>query len=426
MDDVRKELEKLFDDPLLKMSDREKDLFTLPDMLKVKCERQASDYVAQKKRCDNFEQYEVGFKQVHEDLRNGNRMLKKYSGESNIQEGHYYVLSGILVYLDKLIGIKKTKRAGGHWDGRTRVIYENGTESDITYRTLGKNIQLDGYIVTENKDSDITAIEDSFQKVDKDDIADGYIYVLSSLSEEPQIRKQPDLYKIGFSTTPVEERIRNCEYEPTFLMDKVRIVAVWKTYNMKTHAFESIIHQFFQSVRFHVKVKDLAGNEVEPQEWFVVPLGIIERAVRLIIDGSITDYCYNPQLQMLEKIEKKNDNMSSEQIDTTGWAILSLRVKQIYFDEIASGNKRIEYRDLKQSQLNKYTWVDQATGKRYLRKFDALRLFVGNTSGGGNRMLVEVVDTNYNPVTRQVEYSLGTILQISSTNDSCCAVLHEM
>ena len=88
-------------------------------------------------------------------------------------------------------------------------------------------------------------------------------------------------------------------------MDKVRIVATWKTYNMKTHSFEILIHQFFKAVQFHVKVKDLACNEAEPWEWFVVPLGIISKAVESIIDGSIVNYRYNPAFQVIEEVDVK-------------------------------------------------------------------------------------------------------------------------
>ena len=109
---------------------------------------------------------------------------------------------------------------------------------------------------------------------------------------------------------------------------------------------------------------------------------------------------------------EKEKRTASDKVDTTGWSILTLRIKQIYFDLILKGEKTVEYRDMKQSQIGKYTWVEQDTGTRYLRKFDALRLFVRNTAGGGDRMLVEVIDTQYNPDSRQVEYLLGKVLEV--------------
>ena len=407
---INKELDELLNDPMFEVSNTEETLFELTEAMKrAKEERKAADYVAQRRPCENFEDYEEGFRQVHKDLREGRRMLKKFTAKA-MQEGHYYVASGVLVYLEKIINPERPQKGHIAVDGRTRTIYENGMESDIKLHTLSKNVYTDGYIVTDSTEEDASALEKAFEVTEKDK-ADGWIYVLSSLSENPEIAKVKDLYKIGFSTTPVEDRIRNCEYEPTYLMDKVKIVATWKTYNMNTHSFETLIHQFFKAVQFHVKVKDLAGNEAEPQEWFVVPLGIISKAVESIIDGSIVNYRYNPSLQVMEEVEKQNRIQQGE-FDTTGWNILTLNIKQMYFNQILKGEKTIEYRDLKPSTMNRFTWVDTSTGSRYLKKFDALRLCVGRTSQS-DRMLVEIVDTTFDSDAQRVEYHLGKVLQVN-------------
>ncbi len=407
---INKELDDLLNDPMFEVSNTEETLFELTEAMKrAKEERKSADYVAQRRPCDNFADYEEGFRQVHKDLREGRRMLKKFTARG-LQEGHYYVVSGVLVFLEKIINPKKTATSHISIDGRTRTIYENGTESDIMLQTLSKNAYADGYIVTDSTEEDATAIEKAFDVTEKD-VADGYIYVLSSLSENPEIAKVKDLYKIGFSTTPVEERIRNCEYEPTYLMDKVKIVATWKTFNMNTHSFETLIHQFFKAVQFHIKVKDLAGREAEPQEWFVVPLGIISKAIESIIDGSIVNYRYNPTLQVIEEVDKLNRIQEGE-FDTTGWRILTLNIKQIPFNQILKGEKTIEYRDLKPSTMKRYTWVETATGNRYLRKFDALRLCAGRTAES-DQMLVEIVNTTFDSDAQRVEYHLGKVLQVN-------------
>ena len=404
---INKELDDLLNDPMFEVSNTEETLFELTEAMKrAKEERKAADYVAQRRPCENFADYEEGFRQVHKDLREGRRMLKKFTARG-LQEGHYYVVSGVLVYLEKIINPKKTSTSHISIDGRTRTIYENGTESDIMLQTLSKNAYTDGYIVTDSTEEDASAIEKAFEVTEKDK-ADGWIYVLSSLSENPEIAKVKDLYKIGFSTTPVEERIRNCEYEPTYLMDKVKIVATWRVCNMNVHKLETLIHQFFKAVQFHVKVKDLAGNEVEPKEWFVAPLGIINKVIESIEDGSIVNYRYNASLQVMEKVEKQ-ERIQQGEFDTTGWKILTLNIKQVYFNQILKGEKTIEYRDLKPSTMNRYTWVEAETGNRYLRKFDALRLCVGRTAGS-DRMLVEVVNTTFDSDAQRVEYHLGKVL----------------
>ncbi|MDD4514830.1 GIY-YIG nuclease family protein [Massilibacteroides sp.] len=401
------ELDDILNDPLFNITDTEKKLFSLSEILILKANKQKTDYVAQKKECQDFYLYAPLFKQVHQELSRGKRSLVRYS-EKNLKEGGFYIVSGVLAFLEKIINVHVDK--SGHTDGRTRIVYENGTESDIKLRTLGKNIQHDGFVVTESKEYDNWSL-DSF-KVGDEDIHDGWIYILRSLSEEPEIANQKDLYKIGFSTTSVKERTKNSEYEPTYLMDKVEIVREWKTYNLKTQAFESIIHQFFAAARFNVKVYDLAGNEHKPKEWFVVPLPIIQTVIQRIIDGSIIKYHYNTQLQMLEEVDEQSEQLQSDKIDTAGWHILSLIIKEKYFKEILSGEKTIEYRELKQNKLSSYTWVEQESGIRYLKKYDAIRFYVGYHKDR-DLALVEITDTTYDEDNQMIKYHLGKVLEVS-------------
>lgn len=109
-------------------------------------------------------------------------------------------------------------------------------------------------------------------------------------------------------------------------------------------------------------------------------------------------------MQCLEKVVKKAEST----LDVSGFKVLTLIIKQIYFDEIMSGEKTVEYRELKQTTLNKYTYMDESDGKRYLRGYDMLRLYVGY---GKNResAIVEVVDTTYHE--GMVEYHLGKVLE---------------
>ena len=89
--------------------------------------------------------------------------------------------------------------------------------------------------------------------------------------------------------------------------------------------------------------------------------------------------------------------------------VLTLNIKKEYFDEIIKGRKKIEYRELKQTTLNRYTYLDESDGKRYLRRYDALRLFVGYHKDRDSA-LVQVTDTTYQEGI--VEYHLGLILEV--------------
>lgn len=399
--DIDKELEVIFDDPLLNLGEKEASLFDIPqDMRKVIAKKKA-DYVAQHKLCENFETYKPLFAKIHQELKSGKRSLVKINKTATLAAGRYYFVGGQMLLLEKIGTLKQSSNFLP--DARTRCIYENGTESDILLQTLRKNVVGDGYAVSEL----LEETESQFFKnsdIASDDKVTGYIYVLSSLSDNSAVKGQKNLYKIGFTTESVEERVANAEKEPTYLMAPVKIIATYKVVNMNSQKFEDIVHQLLKPVQFQVSVFDEKGTEHEPQEWFVVPLPVVDVIVKKIMDGTIVGYTYNPQMECLEKRIVK----AQSTFDTSGLKVLKLNIKKVYFDEIMSGGKKIEYRELKQATLNKYTYIDESDGKRYLRRYDALRLFVGY-SKDRESALVQVIDTIYNE--GFVEYHLGAILE---------------
>jgi hypothetical protein len=399
--DIDKELEALFDDPLLKMSKEEESLFDIPQDMRRVIAKKKADYVAQHKLCENFEYYKPLFAKVHQELKEGRRSLVKINKTATLTAGRYYFISGQMLLLEQIGELKKSSNSLP--DARTRCIYENGTESDILLQTLRKNVVGDGYAISElQEEMDAQFFNNS--DITTEDKVTGYIYVLSSLSGNPVVKKEKNLYKIGFTTNSVEQRIANAENDPTYLMAPVKIVATYKVVNMNSQMFEDLVHQLLMPVQFQVTVFDEQGKEHQPQEWFVVPLPVVDVIIKKIMDGTIVGFTYNPQLECLEKRVVKNKST----FDTTGMKVLTLNIKKVYFDEIMSGGKKIEYRELKQTTLNKYTYLDESDGKRYLRRYDALRLFVGYHKDRESA-LVQVTDTTYNDGI--VEYHLGLILE---------------
>lgn len=400
--DIDKELEAIFDDPLLKISDEEKRLFDIPQDMRRVIAKKKPDYVAQHKLCENFEDYKPLFAKIHRELKQGKRSLMKITKTATLAEGRFYYVAGQMLYLEKIGEL--SMGSNSMLNGRTRCIYENGTEADILLQTLRKNVVGDGYAVTElEEESNRQFFNNS--DVTSDDFVTGYVYVLSSLSDDPDIKEVKNLYKIGFTSNTVEERIANAEDEPTYLMAPVKVEATYKVVNMNSQKFEDLVHQILMAVQFQVTVYDENGNEHQPQEWFVVPLPIVDVIIQKIMDGSIVNYTYNPLKECLEKRIVK----AKSTFDTTGMKILTLNIKKEYFDEIMSGEKKVEYRTLKQTTLNKYTYLDEDDGKRYLRRYDALRLFVGYHKDRDSA-LVQVTDTVYNEGI--VEYHLGMILEV--------------
>ncbi|MBO5627248.1 MAG: GIY-YIG nuclease family protein [Prevotella sp.] len=399
--DIDKELEALFDDPLLKMSKEEESLFDIPQDMRRVIAKKKADYVAQHKLCENFEDYKPLFAKVHQELKEGRRSLVKINKTATLTAGRFYFVSGQMLLLEQIGEMKKSSNSLP--DARTRCIYENGTESDILLQTLRKNVVGDGYAISELQE-EMDALFFNNSDITTEDKVTGYIYILSSLSDNPVVKKEKNLYKIGFTTNSVEQRIANAENDPTYLMAPVKIVATYKVVNMNSQMFEDLVHQLLMSVQFQVTVFDEQGKEHQPQEWFVVPLPVVDVIIKKIMDGSVVGFNYNPQLECLEKRVVKNKST----FDTTGMKVLTLNIKKVYFDEIMNGEKKIEYRELKQTTLNKYTYLDESDGKRYLRRYDALRLFVGYHKDRES-VLVQVTDTTYN--NGIVEYHLGLILE---------------
>lgn len=122
----------------------------------------------------------------------------------------------------------------------------------------------------------------------------GCIYVVRSLSSIPEIARLHDnLFKIGFTTGRFEDRIRNAKDDPTFLLAPVNPVRTYDAIDMNTNKFENLMHRFFAEARLDIEIKDRFGKPFRPREWFLLPLPVIERAIRMLLDGSIIRYRYD-------------------------------------------------------------------------------------------------------------------------------------
>ena len=403
--DIDKELEDIFNDPLMDVSYQEAKLFDIPTDMKgvMKAKKENPDHVAQRKLCEDFAQFKPLFAQIHQDLKTGKRQLQRISKTTSLAEGRFYLVEGQMVLLQKIL--EKKKGANGLPDGRTRCIYENGTESDVLLQSLRKSVVANGFAITETEEE----THDKFfnpDDVKQEDQVTGFIYVLRSKSENPAIKNIKNLYKIGFSTNRVEERVANAEHEPTYLMAPVEIVCTYKIVNMHSQKFEDLVHQVLQEVNFRFKVADDKGELHEATEWYVVPLEIIDSIIQKIMNGTIVYFSYNKEQQCLEQhIEKKQSRLN-----LSGLKVLTLIIEKVYFEEIVNGVKTEEYRSLKQTTLNKYTYVDEADGKRYLRRYDALRLCVGYHSDRDS-VVVQVLDTTYHD--GLITFHLGKVLEVT-------------
>jgi len=261
-------------------------------------ERASAEFVARRKPCKDFKKYEPLFKEIQKDLANKKRKLIDFA-QRNLVEGSYYVHNGILFLLENInITQKEHYKPDGtrvREDGRTRCIFENGTESNMLKRSVEKILYANGKVVTENIDKVNEGFIENFSAITEEDEEAGYIYVLKSRSTDIRITSIQNLFKIGYSKTEVTERIKNAEKEPTYLMVPVDYIAGWKCYNMNPQKFEQLIHNFFGNSCLEIDVFDEKGKRYTPREWFIAPIEVIEQTIELIINGKVINYKYDAE-----------------------------------------------------------------------------------------------------------------------------------
>tara|TARA_Y100001960_G_C14677711_1_gene829416 strand:- start:224 stop:1408 length:1185 start_codon:yes stop_codon:yes gene_type:complete len=285
-------IEEIISDDPLGILESEKEDNAILDLKHIKkSERIRPDYIARRTICKEFEEYKGMFDCLHEDLKEGRRKLIEFDSKE-VEVDNFYVLNGVILYLEKLKAkVQTNKFKSGERkrvDGNTRCIFDNGTESSMLLRSLNKALQIDGFGISER----LPNLKKN-NTIQEGDQQNGFIYILKSKSKLPEISAISNLYKIGYSTGDVTQRIKNAPLEPTYLMADVEVVSILRCLNLSISKLESSIHHFFDTVRLDIKVTDRQGKEHHPREWFIVPLNIIEEAIHLIIDGSIDHYKYD-------------------------------------------------------------------------------------------------------------------------------------
>ncbi len=272
-------------------------------------ERAETDFVAQRKpmKEEDFKPYEEVFHKVHREIKEGKRKLLPFRNiEKNLHVGDFYIVDGVLLFLEAadLIEEKVKLRSGSRVrvDGRTTTIFENGTYSNMLFRSLGKQIQKNGKMITNTYESTESELFVNANLVKEEDIQTGWIYVLKSRSEHSEISAIKNLYKIGFSTVPINERIKNAKKEATYLYADVIKVASYKCFNRNADKLEQLLHRFFAEACLNIDIEIIKGKRITPREWFVAPFEAIEKAIELILNEQIVNYKYN---RVTEKIELK-------------------------------------------------------------------------------------------------------------------------
>ena len=267
--------------------------------VRASAEKRAAEQVARRQRCANFEMFKPLFQKVQEELESGDRETRPFELKAEIRPGSFFIVGGQKAYVAEMGEMFTTDQ--GRSDARLRVIFDNGTESNMLMRSLQRALNGDeaGRRITDPSAGPLFGDE-----VSEGDEASGTIYVLRSKSDHPVVAANREVvHKIGVTTMTVKQRIAGARLQPTFLMADVEVVATYELFNINRNKLENLLHRVFEPARLDIEIKDRFGNPSVPREWFLVPLAAVNEAVERLKDGSLTKFVYDPELAALKPRE---------------------------------------------------------------------------------------------------------------------------
>jgi hypothetical protein len=266
-------------------------------------EKRAAEEIASREKCGDFATFEPLFRQVQRDLESGMRSARPFVREAGflkaeIRPGQFFILGGQTAYVSA-VG-DPIKAPNGESDARLRVIYSNGTESDLLLRSLQRALYKDeaGRRITEPSAGPLFG-----HVAEPDDLESGTIYVLRSQSDHPYVAANRELiHKIGVTGGAVATRISHAPKDATYLLAGVEVVATYRLFNVNRAKLEGLLHRVFAPARLELTIADRFGQPVQPREWYLAPLAAIDEAIGRVEDGSIADYEYDPRMASFVRI----------------------------------------------------------------------------------------------------------------------------
>ena len=263
-------------------------------------EVRSAEEIANRAPCEDFDRFKPLFESMQAELASGARETREFGRDPSVAAGDFFILGGQVVYVAE-IG-EAIKAPNGESDARLRAIFANGTESNLLRRSLQRALYKDetGRRVTAPSAGPLFGGASQ-----EDDLESGTIYVLRSKSDHPEVAAHRDLiHKIGVTGGAVEARIAQAATDATYLLAEVEIVATYKLFNINRTKLENLLHRVFAPARLDLTLQDRFGRPVQPREWYLVPLSVIDEVVSKVRDGSVTEVEYDPLTATLRRSEK--------------------------------------------------------------------------------------------------------------------------
>lgn len=249
------------DDPLL--SDN-LDIFEVRDELKPMAR---PDFVADRRTCPDFERFDSLFERIRKTVESGERAPQPFRQE-RVELGEFFVLKGQIVYV---ADVRDEHRRNGKPDARLRVIFDNGTESNLLMSSLVRRLY---------EDKDARRIGTTNPSPLFEGAQTGFVYVLRSRSTQAEVQ---GLLKVGTTSGSVEDRIARAETQSTFLFAPVEIL---ETYELRGHSAKEVEQRIHRALRpYHMALKVIGpdGRSFRAVEWFKATPELIEKAINLAL-----------------------------------------------------------------------------------------------------------------------------------------------
>lgn len=240
------------------------DIFAVRDELKPMAR---PDFVADRRPCPDFERFEPLFEDIRKSVEEGRRKPQPFRQE-RVELGEFFVLKGQLVHVADL---RDEHRRNGKPDARLRVIFDNGTESNLLMSSLVRRLY-------EDKDARRIGLTDAgplFMGA-----RTGFVYVLRSLSDKPEVQ---GLLKVGTTSGAVEDRIAHAETQSTYLFAPVVILETYELVGHSAKEAEQRIHQALRPYHVALRVIGPDGRSFSSVEWFKATPELVEEAIRKVI-----------------------------------------------------------------------------------------------------------------------------------------------
>ncbi len=143
-------------------------------------EKHATEEIANRSRCKDFDRFRPLFEQVQKELDAGLRETHPSSIQADIKPGRFFIIGGQKALVAEM-GEEFTQSYGDR-DARLRVIFDNGTESNMLRRSLQRALHKDekGRRILETTAGPLFANVTAYG-----DEASGTIYVLRSKANIP-------------------------------------------------------------------------------------------------------------------------------------------------------------------------------------------------------------------------------------------------